>query len=111
MNIQREAIYNKRHNALSGERLSVDLNNMFTSMVDSLVLTYKQGGDLEPFRQACISILGLDPKIDPIDFKEGTEDDIILQLEEQFFEFYDRKSTAIKDTIFPHCSECVRKSG
>ncbi|MBK6621847.1 MAG: hypothetical protein IPG32_13620 [Saprospirales bacterium] len=35
MNIQREAIYKKRANALSGERLSVDLNNMFQAIVAS----------------------------------------------------------------------------
>ncbi|MEL6924243.1 MAG: preprotein translocase subunit SecA, partial [Bacteroidota bacterium] len=32
MNIQREAIYKKRNNALSGERLSVDINTMFNTI-------------------------------------------------------------------------------
>ena len=37
MNIQREAIYKKRFNALSGERLAVDLNHMFMGMIEGLV--------------------------------------------------------------------------
>ena len=39
MNIQREAIYEKRRNALSGERLSVDLNHMFEGLIENLVVT------------------------------------------------------------------------
>ncbi|MEZ4982184.1 MAG: hypothetical protein R2769_11485 [Saprospiraceae bacterium] len=35
MNIQREAIYKKRKNALSGDRLSIDLATMFESMTHS----------------------------------------------------------------------------
>jgi len=35
MNIQREAIYKKRNNALFGDRLSVDLSSMFSSATES----------------------------------------------------------------------------
>ena len=49
MNIQREAIYKKRKNALSGERLSVDLYNLFNSTIENLVVTHKEGGDFESF--------------------------------------------------------------
>src|SRR5690625_5977844 len=34
MNIQREAIYKKRENALTGDRLVVDLRNMIDGFVD-----------------------------------------------------------------------------
>jgi preprotein translocase subunit SecA len=101
MNIQREAIYKKRDNALSGERLSVDLNNMFLSMLSSLVMTHKNGGTYESFRQDCMSTIGLDPKIEAADFAEASENDLNHRLEEQFFEFYDRKTHAIVDVLLP----------
>jgi len=47
MNIQREAIYKKRKNALSGERLSVDLNNMFLSLTENVAASHKEGGSLQ----------------------------------------------------------------
>ena len=41
MNIQREAIYKKRDHALEGERLQVDLHNMFLALTDNIVADYK----------------------------------------------------------------------
>ena len=102
MNIQREAIYKKRKNALSGERLSVDLYNLFNSTIENLVVTHKEGGNFESFRQASLGVLGFDPKIDAVDFKEGKTDDILEMYEEQFQEFYQRKGVQISDLLMPN---------
>ena len=101
MNIQREAIYKKRKNALSGERLSVDLNNMFLALTESMVRSHREGGSFDTFRQASVGVIGFDPKIDATDFKEGKVDDIIAQYQEQFLDFYERKSNSIKDVLMP----------
>ena len=50
MNIQREAIYRKRDNALSGLRLELDLNTMFEGLLDDIVYVNKQRGDYDNFR-------------------------------------------------------------
>ena len=50
MNIQREAIYKKRDNALFGDRLSVDLYNMFFSIIENIVHDHKGGGSFDTFR-------------------------------------------------------------
>ena len=101
MNIQREAIYKKRDNALEGERLSVDLNNMFRGLIEELVYTHKEGGTFESFEQACLSTIGLDPQMDAIDFKEGKAEDLVIKVEEQFMEFYARKYQQITEMIMP----------
>ncbi len=101
MNIQREAIYKKRDNALEGERLSVDLNNMFHGLIEELVYSHKQSGSFETFEQACISMIGLDPKMDAIDFNEGDEEDLVARVEEQFKELYARKYQQITEMIMP----------
>ncbi|MEL7121711.1 MAG: SEC-C metal-binding domain-containing protein, partial [Bacteroidota bacterium] len=105
MNIQREAIYKKRNNALFGERLSVDLNNMFDGMITVLVEAYQPNNDFAGFRRNSLSILGLDPKIDEIEFKEGAIDDIINKLLSQFTEFYNRKAAAISELLLPRIKE------
>ncbi len=101
MNIQREAIYRKRNNALFGERLSVDLNNMFHGMLDSLVSNHRQQGDYESFRRDSISILGFDPHLDAAAFMEAPEDEIISDFFEQYTEYYNRKSQHITEVLMP----------
>ena len=101
MNIQREAIYKRRENALSGERLAVDLNNMFESMTESLVADHKNNGAFESFRRESIALLGLDPQIDPIDFQEGSIDQVDERYRTQFNEFYHRKGQHITDALMP----------
>ena len=101
MNIQREAIYKKRNNALYGERLSVDLNTMFSGLVENLVAGHRASGDFESFRRDSLGMLGLDPKIDAIDFKEGSEKEIIGRFREQFDAFYERKMNQVTDAVMP----------
>ncbi|NBC10066.1 MAG: preprotein translocase subunit SecA, partial [Bacteroidetes bacterium] len=101
MNIQREAIYKKRNNALYGERLSVDLNTMFAGLVENLVTGHRISGDFESFRRDSLGMLGLDPKMDAIDFKEGPEEEVINRFREQFDAYYERKMNQVTDAVMP----------
>jgi preprotein translocase subunit SecA len=101
MNIQREAIYKKRNNSLSGERLSVDLSNMFETMIYSIVENNKLNGDVENLRREALSVMGVDPHIDAADFKEAPIDDIVGRLSKQFYEQYDRKNKDIVHVLMP----------
>lgn len=111
MNIQREAIYKKRKNALSGERLSVDLNNMFLSLGENLVYNHKEGGDVESFRRETLGTLGMDPKIEAADFNEGSIDDLSAQFYNQFQEFYQRKFDFIVDALMPQIKYVYENQG
>jgi preprotein translocase subunit SecA len=101
MNIQREAIYKKRDNALEGARLSVDLNNMFRTMIENLVYSHQEEGDLESFRRACLATLGMDPDIEGADFAEADAQEISDRMENQFIEFYDRKFQQLTEMLMP----------
>ncbi len=111
MNIQREAIYKKRNNALSGERLSVDLNNMFHSLTASLVENHRNSGDFESFSRESLSLLGIDPQMDAIDFQEGPIDEITGRFQQQFDESYARKMTEIADVLLPRIREVHETHG
>jgi len=50
MNIQREAIYKKRHHALFGERLAVDISNMIYDVCETVVLDYQERRDFAGFK-------------------------------------------------------------
>jgi preprotein translocase subunit SecA len=101
MNIQREAIYKKRDNALYGDRLSVDLNNMFHAQLQVLVSEHKFGGDVETFKRACLAIMGFDPEIEAADFNEKPESELVALMETQFHEFYQRNMLRLTEQIMP----------
>ncbi|MDF1863191.1 MAG: preprotein translocase subunit SecA [Saprospiraceae bacterium] len=111
MNIQREAIYKKRYNALSGERLSVDLNNMFQGITESLVVSHRNGGSFETFKTDSIGILGVSPKMDAIDFQEAPLDEIIEKYHDQVQEFYIRKGENIADFLMPQIIDVHKNEG
>jgi len=111
MNIQREAIYKKRANALSGERLSVDLNNMFQSISENLVITHKEDGNYDTFRRDSLGELGVDPEIDAAEFAEAKKEELIERFFHQFREFYNRKSQFICDALFPIVENVHRNEG
>lgn len=101
MNIQREAIYKKRDNALSGNRIAVDLNNMFNSLVENIVADHKAAGDFDTFRNECLTTLGVDPEIDAATFKEGNAQDIAKTMKDQVHEYYGRKGEKITEILIP----------
>ena len=111
MNIQREAIYKKRVNALTGERLSVDINNMFLTQTEGLVMAHRENGSFESFRRESLGEFGLDPKIDPIDFQEGPIEEIVERFQGQFYELYHRKGQQLTDELLPHITSVHENQG
>ncbi|MBO9617547.1 MAG: preprotein translocase subunit SecA [Niabella sp.] len=63
MNKQRNAIYEKRNHALFGDRLSLDIDNAFSIVAESLATSFKEQEDFEGFKLACIVNFGMDTSI------------------------------------------------
>ncbi|MEE9437479.1 MAG: preprotein translocase subunit SecA [Saprospiraceae bacterium] len=101
MNIQREAIYKKRNHALQGERLAVDLHNMFEGLVDSIILDNRQNGNYETFRNDCLTMLSLDPQLPEHDFLNQNENDLLTTFGNEVVEAYNNKSTQIAQFLLP----------
>ena len=105
MNIQREAIYKKRNNALFGDRLSVDLNNMFQAQLENLVYNNRTSGNHETFQRDTLGILGFDPNIEGADFAEGNIDELTKVFEDRFKGFYNRKASNITEALMPQIKD------
>lgn len=101
MNIQREAIYKKRRHALEGERLSVDIGQMFNSLIEAILGESKQNGDYESFRTDSITKLGMDPELDPAEFKEDSAEQLLEKFQKQVWDNYHRKGQHIIDLVYP----------
>ncbi len=64
MNSQREVVYAKRRNALHGDKLSLDINNMLADTCDELVDTYKDQKNFNEFKFEVMRIFAFEPKMD-----------------------------------------------
>ena len=111
MNIQREAIYKKRNNALYGERLAVDIHNMFIGSVETIVDGNKKAGNFEGFRLDCLSSLGIDPAINEDTFKSMSTDELINQTLDEVIDNYSAKSHQITNFLMPTIRQVFENEG
>jgi preprotein translocase subunit SecA len=95
MNSQREVIYTKRRNALFGDRLSVDLNNMFYDLCEELVSKNQEDKSFENFKLDVIRYFATDTHISEPEFLSGKLTDIVPKLYHEVKESYKRKSEHI----------------
>ncbi|MEZ5030416.1 MAG: preprotein translocase subunit SecA [Saprospiraceae bacterium] len=111
MNIQREAIYNKRTNALYGQRLAVDIHNMFTSLTENLVLSHRNTGDYETFLTDTIRLMGVNPELDPVRFKEADVDEVIEEFRDHVDKLYKFKGERIQEVLMPVVKQVYENEG
>tara|TARA_Y100000768_G_scaffold258074_1_gene196246 strand:- start:3743 stop:7132 length:3390 start_codon:yes stop_codon:yes gene_type:complete len=101
MNSQRTAIYNRRKNALFGDKLDLDIDNMIFDISNLIVVNAQQNSDFEDFKYNIIASFGIES---PFSEKEFLEKDAALLTEELYKEAkdkYQRKTERIKSTAFP----------
>ncbi|MEO0042451.1 MAG: hypothetical protein RL329_1899, partial [Bacteroidota bacterium] len=111
MNIQRAAIYKKRFNALSGERLSIDLNQMFHSMTEMIASNAKINGKYNDFLMSSWEYLGMNPEITEEQFNASSVDGLIHLFQQQFQSFYDHKFAKVKELLLPICQQVFENEG
>ena len=111
MNSQREVIYKRRRNALNGERLDVDILNMFYDTCEDIVLSAKESENFDDFKLSTLGILGLDFKIDKLKFEKEDAEQISLMLYEFLLESYNSKNENIKTMALPVLKRIQKERG
>ncbi len=111
MNIQREAIYKKRKNALWGSRLSVDIYNMIISLTENVVLYAKNQNDYSTFKQEALLTFGLTLDIPEEDFNSQSAEALLAQFQEEVFESYNLKKERLTKVLLPFIQEVKAKEG
>ncbi len=88
MNSQREVVYAKRRNALHGDKLSLDINNMLADTCDELVETYKDQKNFNEFKFEVMRIFAFETKMDDDYFManktEVVSDKLYLDLQQHY---------------------------
>jgi preprotein translocase subunit SecA len=101
MNSQREVIYTRRRNALSGERLQVDLNNILYDMSSSLVESYKGKRDYEGLVIDLLRVFAAQCPFDQARFDQENAEVLANELYGYLYDIYKRKSKAIAEQALP----------
>ena len=101
MNSQRTAIYGRRKNALFGDKLDLDIDNMFYEISEMLVNEYQNLRDFEGFEIELIRVLGIETPVTEDEFYEGDYQQLVDKIYQEAQEAYIRKCNLIKDKVFP----------
>ncbi len=101
MNAQREVIYKKRHHALFGERLSVDISNMLFDLGENLITDFQQQRDFDGFRLGVLKSMGMEPPFDEESFFEQRPDQLNEQLFAKASSSYKEKTRRIGEKTMP----------
>lgn len=111
MNSQRTVIYAKRKNALFGERLDVDLNNIIYDVVEEIVTEYKEVGSYDEFQLQMIRIFSIDPEIDATTFAQGSIASLTDDLFARVINHYREKGERIGKRTLPILKEVFENQG
>jgi preprotein translocase subunit SecA len=101
MNMQRNAIYDRRNHALFGDRLALDIDNAFSVTAEEIISTYKEQEDFDGFRLACIVTFGLDFQITAEEFKTTDVNTLSERLYAESIENYQRHKDGVKSEAVP----------
>ncbi|MCC5928269.1 MAG: preprotein translocase subunit SecA [Cyclobacteriaceae bacterium] len=111
MNSQREVIYKRRRNALSGERLQLDISNMMYDTCEEIATVAKQSEDFDGFKLNIISTLGFDYKTDKDTFLKTPENTLTQELYFTAYGNYKSKNKRIADRAFPIFQDIEKSKG
>lgn len=100
MNTQRTVIYARRNNALNGERMDVDLQNMIADFAEALA-SRKDDYDYEGFKLEMIKQVSIDPDFDETFFRSCTKDQMSDLLEKAISDVIERRGETLVTKTFP----------
>ncbi len=98
MNNQRTVIYNKRRNALYGDRLSIDISNMF---YDTCELLYTEGSVWEDFQMEVIRVFAHEVPMSENEFLSLNRNEAIELLYNQCFSAYKERMQHLCEMAWP----------
>ena len=101
MNTQREVIYKKRHHALIGERIGVDIANTIYDVCANIVNENHGITDFESFKLELFRILTIESPISEKEYLGLNADDIIDKIYNKSIEAFNRKTEIIQEQAAP----------
>ena len=108
MNSQREVIYTKRRNALSGERVEIDVMNMMQDLAQIFAERAEQY-DYESFSEMVMMAVSTDLGFDEEYFRSAKPKDLAEKLHAHILETYQRRMDTMVQRAYPIIKEVYEK--
>lgn len=101
MNSQREVIYTRRRNALYGERVDVDVQNMITDYAENLVSSHHGSSDFDEFTTDSIRSLSVETGIDREFFEKSNTAEVTEAYQKNIKEILKRRGDVLVQQSWP----------
>jgi len=110
MNYQREAIYSRRHNAISGERIEIDVRNMMLDTA-SVIVDSSEGLDYASFAEMIMAKLSIDLSFDADFYDKAKPNEIVEALADHMMDVYNRRMETMRAKVAPFIKDLYEKQG
>ena len=107
MNKQRTYIYNRRHHALLGERVGIDIANMLYDTIENLLNTHEAPNFYEDLKLDVFKVLTIEVPFTEQEYKTLSKQELIDRLYQAANEALDRKSQRIIEIAQPVIKDWV----
>jgi preprotein translocase subunit SecA len=101
MNSQREVIYTRRRNALYGERVDVDVQNLINDYSESLVAANHGSADYDTFSYETIRLLSIEPGMDEETYNKASQDEVFEKFLSNVHSVYRRRIDFLTQQAWP----------
>jgi preprotein translocase subunit SecA len=100
MNAQRKAIYRKRKNALFGDRLDIDIDNMFFDVSENVVVSHTKA-EYKEFELELLRMVGIESPVTEQEYESADDNVVINKVYDGLRASYDRKNGKIAEKAMP----------
>ncbi len=111
MNSQRNVIYARRHHALMGERIGVDITNMIYDSTEALVENAKDLSDYSSLQDGIRKIFAMDAPISEVEFSSGRNRELSQRIAEEAVATFKRKMDKIASIAHPVIKQVYEQRG
>ena len=110
MNYQREAVYSRRRNAISGDKVEIDLQNMMLDTA-SLFVSKNKGLPFEEFEMALMAELSIDAGFTAEFYADAKASELEAAVCKHMQEVYKRRMDTLVEKLYPIIKDVYEKQG
>ena len=109
MNKQRSYIYARRHHALLGERIGIDINNMMWDTIENLVNTYDSASGYSDLSMELLRILTIEAPFTEAQYRNMSKEGAVEAIAAAANETFERRSQHIIEVAEPVIRQCIEE--
>ena len=109
MNKQRTYIYNRRHHALVGERVGIDISNMLYDAAENIVNNNEAPNFYEDLKLELFKVMSIETPFTEEEYRSLGREELVDRIHAAANEALDRKSQRIIEVALPVIKSCVEE--